>query len=111
MKHDNQDTGAPHAIAVMVGLTSFMPASAAPVRANDVQLSSSVELAQYRQRDSGCAALERSVTRTGMIAPSAARNAGGYWNGHRGYREHRRGYRRHSDGYYYAPEVFRLYIR
>ncbi|KQY40761.1 hypothetical protein [Rhizobium sp. Root483D2] len=98
------------AIAVMVGLTSFMPASAAPVRANDVQLSSSVELAQYRQRDSDAPRWKkRHQNRHDRAERRKERR--GYWNGHRGYREHRRGYRRHSDGYYYSPEVFRLYIR
>ncbi|MDW5316916.1 hypothetical protein [Rhizobium sp. PL01] len=95
-------------IAAIVGLTTFTAASAVPL-APALATASNVELAQYRHHDKGKPDWKRNDRRHDRVDRHEKRR--GYWNGHRGYREHRRGYRRHSDGYYYAPEVFKLYIR
>ncbi|WP_318415120.1 hypothetical protein [Rhizobium sp. PL01] len=109
------------AIAVVVGLTSFNPASAGPVAR--AQVTSDVQLAQYRHRDDDQPRWrDRQYDRQDRAGRHSNRydrdrrdyrrdDRRGYWNGHRGYREHRRGYRRHSDGYYYAPSVFELFLR
>ncbi|MCD7110664.1 hypothetical protein LRX75_16650 [Rhizobium sp. DKSPLA3] len=98
------------AVAVVLGLTSFTTASAAPVVPAPVQLTSDAQLAQYRDRDERPRWKKRYERRHDRrVERHESRR--GYWRGHRGYREARRGYRRHSDGYYYAPEVFRLIIR
>jgi type IV secretory pathway protease TraF len=101
-------------VAVVMMASGFGTATAAPIAAQRAQVTSSVELAQYRD--------ERRYTprdrrfngrhdRQDRYRAENRRDRRGYWNGHRGYREYRRGYRRHSDGYYYAPSVFKLFIR
>lgn len=106
------------AIAVVIGLTSFTPSSAAPVAQPRIQMTSGVEVAQYRHRDDDQPRWKkRQYDRQDRGRDrrhdrvERRHDRPGYWNGHRGYREHRRGYRRHSDGYYYAPSVFQLFIR
>ncbi|XUY29712.1 hypothetical protein RMR21_022235 [Agrobacterium sp. rho-8.1] len=94
-------------IAAVMTATSFGMASAAPIVAQPMQISSGVELVQYR--DDRRPMVRRDRDRRDRAEHRRERR--GYWNGHRGYREHRKGYRRHSDGYYYAPSVFRLMIR
>ncbi|TAV48425.1 hypothetical protein ELI30_08990 [Rhizobium leguminosarum] len=94
-------------VAVVIVASSFGMASAAPFVGQHQQVTSDVELAQYREdrrpdwrrdRHHGDRYERRHDRR-------------GYWNGHRGYRDYRKGYRRHSDGYYYPRSVFQLYIR
>lgn len=118
------------AIAVVVGLTSFAPAFAVPVSPTKSQVTSDVQLAQYRHKDDDQPRWKkhqynrqdragrhnnrydrdrRDYRRHDRMERRHDRR--GYWNGHRGYREHRRGYRRHTDGYYYAPSVFELFLR
>ncbi|MGV8938558.1 MAG: hypothetical protein ACOH2J_15670 [Allorhizobium sp.] len=98
------------AIAAIVGLTTFTGATAAPIVQTHVEITSNIELAQYRRHDNERPRWKnRQERRHDRVERRHDRR--GYWNGHRGYREHRRGYRRHSDGYYYAPEVFQLFIR
>jgi hypothetical protein len=120
------------AIAMVVGLTTFMPVSAAPYVPAQAQLTSNVEMAQYRhgdddqprwkkrqnnrhdraerRHDRRSDRFDRRYDRRHDRAERRHERRG-YWNGHRGYREHRRGYRRHSDGYYYSNDVFQLFIR
>jgi hypothetical protein len=95
------------AIAAVVGMTTFT-ATAAPVAPVGVQLTSNVEMAQYRQRNDDKPRWKKPQKRM-HDRVEHRQDRRGYWNGHRGYREKRRGYRRHSDGYYYAPEVFKLF--
>ena len=117
-------------IAVVVGLTSFTPAFALPVSPTQAQVTSDMQLAQYRHRDDDQPRWrERQYDRQDRAGRHNNRydrdrrdyrrydrmerrhDRRGYWNGHRGYREQRRGYRRHTDGYYYAPSVFELFLR
>lgn len=101
-------------IAAVMTVSSFGSASAAPVAAQQPQITSGVVLAQYRDDRRFERRHDRREYRRDRDRRDRAelrRERRGYWNGHRGYREHRRGYRRHSDGYYYAPDVFRLMIR
>lgn len=118
------------AVAVVVGLTTFTPVSAAPFAPAKSQVTSDVRLVQdgygddddgeqvwkKRQNDSQDRYDRRSDRfdrrqdrRHDRVERHQERR--GYWNGHRGYREHRRGYRRHSDGYYYSNDVFQLFLR
>jgi hypothetical protein len=118
------------AIAVVVGLTSFTPASAVPVSPAREQVTSDVQLAQYRHSDDDQPRWKRRhYDRQDRVGRHNNRydrdrrdyrrhdrmerrhDRRGYWNGHRGYREHRRGFRRHTDGYYYAPSIFELFLR
>lgn len=109
------------AIAVVIGVTSFTTATAAPLAQPRIQMTSDIEAAQYRHRDDDQPRWKkRQHSRQDRVERGRDRrhdrverrhDRPGYWNGHRGYREHRRGYRRHSDGYYYAPSVFQLFIR
>lgn len=101
-------------VAVVITASSFGMASAAPVALPQPQISSGVELVQYREERRYDRRHDRREYRRDRDRRERAelrRERRGYWNGHRGYREHRKGYRRHSDGYYYAPSVFRLMIR
>ncbi|MFK0335469.1 hypothetical protein ACIQUB_30610 [Rhizobium sp. NPDC090275] len=94
-------------VAVVMTASSFGLAAAAPLSAQHTQVTSAVELVQYRDHH------RRDWRRHHHPRDRYERRHGrpGYWNGHRGYREYRRGYRRHSDGYYYPRSVFQLYIR
>jgi hypothetical protein len=85
--------------------SSFGMATAAPLVAQHLQATSSVELAQYHRDD------RRREYRHDRDRYEHRRDRRGYWHGHRGYRDYRKGYRRHSDGYYYPRSVFQLYIR
>jgi len=89
-------------LAAAMTVSTLGTASAAPVTVQPLHVSSNVELAQH---------YEKRRPRAHRNTKKRIENRRGYWNGHRGYREHRKGYRRHSDGYYYAPSVFKLYIR
>jgi hypothetical protein len=104
--------------AALVGLvmtaSSFGTATAAPIAAQPTHITAGVELAQFRDERRYVPRDRRYNGRDDRRDRNRAENRRdrpGYWNGHRGYREYRRGYRRHSDGYYYAPSVFKLYIR
>jgi hypothetical protein len=119
------------AIAMVVGLTTFTPVSAAPFAPSKVQATSDVQTVQYHHSDDDQPrwkkrqnrhdrAERRHDRRSDRFDPRYDRRHDraerrqerrGYWNGHRGYREHRRGYRRHSDGYYYSQDVFQLFLR
>ncbi len=70
-------------LAAAIGLSTYMPAAAAPLIVPSYKSSSDVQSVQYR----------RDMRR-------------GYWNGNRGYRDRRDGYRRHSDGYWYPLAAF-----
>jgi hypothetical protein len=94
-------------VAVIVTVSSFDIASAVPVRADHPQMTSGVELAQYREQRRH----DYRRDRHHRDRYEQRRDRRGYWNGHRGYRDYRKGYRRHSDGYYYPRSVFQLYIR
>jgi hypothetical protein len=101
-------------VAVVMTASGFGTATAAPIAAQPTQITSSVELAQYRDERRYVPRDRRDHGRYDRRHPNRAevrRDRPGYWNGHRGYREQRRGYRRHSDGYYYAPSVFKLFVR
>jgi hypothetical protein len=95
-------------IAVVVGMTTFNTATAAPIAPAHIQVTSDVEMARHRDEYR-----PRWKQRHHNWHERAERRheRRGYWNGYRGYREYRRGYRRHSDGYYYSPEVFQLFFR
>ena len=95
-------------VAVVVGLTSFTPASAMPVVSSQTQLKSDVELAKHRKNHR-----PRYTYHNGRRYERIERrnDRRGYWHGYQGYKNYRPGYRRHSDGFYYRNEVFRLYIR
>lgn len=95
------------AIAAIMTVVGVAPVSAAPIVPQSTQVTSDVQLAQHRNDHRP----EFRRDRDRRDRMDRRRDRPGYWNGHRGYREHRRGYRRHSDGYYYAPSVFKLYIR
>lgn len=98
------------AIAIVVGLTTFTPVSAAPFVPAQGQVMSDVQSVQYRHNDNDKPRWKKRQDRRHDRAERRQERRG-YWKGHRGYREHRRGYRRHSDGYYYAPGVFQIIIR
>ena len=93
-------------VAIVMTASTSGAAVAAPAMTHQTQISSDVQLAQYHEKRRPNARNHRD--RREM---NTRRDRRGYWHGHRGYREHRKGYRRHSDGYYYAPSVFKLYIR
>ncbi|MBD8555876.1 hypothetical protein IFT84_15310 [Rhizobium sp. CFBP 8762] len=96
--------------ALLVAVTAFSSvgsAAAAPVVIHQPLATSDVELAQHRDRHRPQVRHHRDRRERF----DRRRDRAGYWHGHRGYRNHRPGYRRHSDGYYYAPSVFKLYIR
>ncbi|WP_426128474.1 hypothetical protein [Pararhizobium sp. PWRC1-1] len=120
------------AIAMVVGLTTFTPASAAPFVPAKAQVTSDVQAVQdrygdddaprwKRRQNDGQDRVERRHDRRSdrfdrryerrHDRAERRQERRGYWNGHRGYREHRRGYRRHSDGYYYSQDVFQLFLR
>jgi hypothetical protein len=120
------------AVAMLVGLTTFTAASAAPFTPAQVQVTSDLQVAQYRHRDDDRPRWKkRQERRHDRVERRHDRREyrfdrrhdrrhdraerrherRGYWNGHRGYREHRRGYRRHSDGYYYSQDLFQLFLR
>jgi len=94
-------------VAAVIAASSFGMASAAPSAGQHPQVTSDVELAQYREhrRD------DWRRDRHDRDRYERRHYRPGYWNGHRGYRDYRKGYRRHSDGYYYPRSVFQLYIR
>ncbi len=109
------------AIAMVVGLTTFTPVSAAPFAPATAQVTSDVQAVQYRHSDDHKPRwkkrherrhdrIERRHDRRHDRA-ERRKERRGYWNGHRGYREYRRGYRRHTDGYYYSQDVFQIIIR
>jgi hypothetical protein len=130
MKKIIQSIGAA-AVAMVVGLTTLTPVSAAPFAPINAQSTSDARLVQDRYGDDddgeqvwkrrsdnriesrhdrrGDGYDRRYDRRHDRVERRQERR--GYWNGHRGYREHRRGYRRHSDGYYYSNDVFQLFIR
>ncbi|WEZ85891.1 hypothetical protein P6U16_23160 (plasmid) [Rhizobium sp. 32-5/1] len=96
------------AVAVVVGLTTFTPVSAAPFVPAGRQVTSDVQTVQYRHRDDDGPRWKRRYERRHYRAERRY-DRRGYWNGHRGYREHRR-HRRHYDGYYGGPG-FQIIIR
>lgn len=131
MKKIIQTVGAA-AIAMVIGLTTFMPVSANPLVPAKAQVTSDVQAVQYRHSDDDKPRWKkRQERRHDRVERRHDRREyrfdrrhdrrhdraerrqerRGYWNGHRGYREHRRGYRRHSDGYYYSQDVFQLFLR
>ena len=78
-------------LAVALGLTSLVPATAAPLPMVKSPQVSDVEHVQYR-RD--------------MRERREMRDRRGWHQGHRGYRDRRPGYRRHSDGFWYPLAAF-----
>jgi Ni/Co efflux regulator RcnB len=94
-------------VAVVITASSFGMASAAAMSAQHPQISSNVELAQYREERHQ----DYRRDRDHRDRYEQRRDRRGYWNGRRGYRDYRKGYRRHSDGYYYPRSMFQLYIR
>ncbi len=94
-------------IAAIMTVSGAATVAAAPIVPHSTQVTSDIQLAQYREERRP--QFRRDRDRRDRVEHRRERR--GYWNGHRGYREHRKGYRRHSDGYYYPPSVFRLYIR
>jgi hypothetical protein len=110
MKKILQTVGAA-AIAMVVGLTTFTTASAAPFAPAQVHVTSDVQAAQYRHSNDDKPRWKKRQERRHDRRAERYENRRGYWKGHRGYREHRRGYRRHTDGYYYSQDVFRIIIR
>ncbi|EJN04945.1 BA14K family protein [Phyllobacterium sp. YR531] len=74
------------ALSMAMGVTSIIPATAAPFVPAPLEIKSSVDQVQYR---------------------SDRRWRGGHhWRGHRGYRHSRPGYRRHNDGWWYPLAAF-----
>ena len=93
------------ALATMVGLASYAPASAAPLSGMAVATGSDVVNVQYN-RD--------APPRHGRRHDDRRRphhNRPGSWNGYHGYDHRRPGYRRHSDGFWYPGSAFRIQIR
>ncbi len=120
------------AVAMVLGLTTFTPVSAAPFARAQVQTSSDAQAVQYRHSDDDQPRWKKRQHNRNDRAErrhdrrddrydrrydrrhdraERRQERRGYWNGHRGYREHRRGYRRHSDGYYYSQDLFQLFLR
>lgn len=120
------------AVAMVVGLTTFTPVSAAPLAPAKSQVTSDVRLVQdwYDDDDDGEQVWRRQHNRNDRAERRHDRrddgfdrrydrrhdraerrhDRRGYWNGYRGYREHRR-YDRHYDGYYGEPSGFQIIIR
>jgi Ni/Co efflux regulator RcnB len=94
-------------VAAVIAASSFGVASAAPSVGKHAEVTSAIELAQYREDRRHD--WRRDRDRRDRYERRHYRP--GYWNGHHGYRDYRKGYRRHSDGYYYPRSVFQLYIR
>lgn len=102
------------AIAMVVGLTSFTPVSAAPFVPARSEVTSGVQTVHYRHNDERPRWKKHHHRRHYGVERRHDRaerrhERRGYWNGYRGYREHRR-HRRHYDGYYGAPG-FQIIIR
>jgi hypothetical protein len=95
------------ALASMVGLASFAPASAAPLSGITVASGSDVVQVQYN-RDPPPPPRHGRHDRDRRGPP---RDRPGNWNGYHGYDHRRPGYRRHSDGFWYPGGAFRIQIR
>ena len=98
-------------VAVIIGFTSVVSSYAAPVAPMQVQVTSTIENAQYREkrhvkerRHDSRRGWERNDRRRPHY--ESRRDRQGHWNGHRGYREKRRGYRRGNDGWWYPLAAF-----
>lgn len=93
-------------VAVIIGFTSVVSSYAAPVAPSQVQVTSLVEKAQYREKRKHRAErrhdrYDRYERRSHYDNRRERR-----WNGHRGYREKRHGYRRGHDGWWYPRAAF-----
>jgi len=109
------------ALAAMVGLFSFAPASAAPRSGMTVVSGSDVVQVQYNgdvpprrhdrdRRGNWNGSRGYDNNRPGF-RQGRSYDRRGYWNGHRGYDRRRPGFRRHSDGFWYPGSAFRIQIR
>lgn len=99
--------------ATIIGLVSVVSSNAAPVTPTQVQVTSNIEQAQYRERREDRRHNDRYDRRDDHRRHVESRGRPGFWNGHRGYRDQRRGYRRGHDGWWYPAQAFggRIIIR
>lgn len=105
-------TGLPAlALASMVGLASFAPASAAPLSAMTVAQTSDIVKVQYNQDAPPPRHGRRDRDRHDRDRRGPPHDRPGNWNGYHGYDHRRPGYRRHSDGFWYPGSAFRIEIR
>jgi hypothetical protein len=94
------------ALASMVGLASFAPASAAPLSGMAAATGSDVVKVQYNK---DAPPPRRHGRNNNHRGPHHDRP--GNWNGFHGDSHRRPGYRRHSDGFWYPGAAFRIQIR
>ncbi|WP_420962103.1 BA14K family protein [Brucella sp. IR073] len=106
-------------LGLAVALTSIVPASAAPLRAVEVEPASKVVEVQHREWRHG---RHHWRDRRGWHGRPGWRHGprpgyrhgwhrgyrSGYWRGYRGYRYYRPGYRRYNDGWWYPLAAFGL---
>ncbi|MEP7452489.1 hypothetical protein [Phyllobacterium sp. SB3] len=103
-------------VAVLIGFTSVVSSYAAPIAPMQVQVSTNVEKAQYREkrkhrvekRHDRRDRYERHDRRSHF---ENRRERERRWNGHRGYREKRSGYRRGHDGWWYPRAAFIIRVK
>jgi hypothetical protein len=96
-------------VAAIIGLTSIVSSYAAPVTPVQVQVTSNIEKAQYREKRWHRAKEhrhDRYKKHDRRHSRYDRRDRSHRWNGHRGYREKRAGYRRGHDGWWYPRAAF-----